>query len=264
MVLGLGTIVYARQSVPADDSSPPTDQRPLARRVRVLPVRHVGAARRQPRGAEHAPAAHRALPADRHPQPRRRRHPLAPVHVERGRQAGQAGRVPRRLRRRARQRLAEVPRQPTRRQGVHRGRDQVRHRGRRAAGRRVGLLHRHRRRHHLHRQLRQHPDQERTGWCSRSRSCRATPTSRCRRGPPTWWRSARPTANQVRPEDLGHDGPRRHVGHRWHGHRWHRHRRHGHGDDHRHRRHGHGEPPATTTSAAATTTVAAVTATSTP
>ena len=111
-----------RRRLPADH------QRPLARRLRLRPLRHRGVrqARRRPRGAgRQRPAGQQRLPAHRRAQPRRRRHPLARLHVGRGRQAGHARRVPGQLRRRAHRRLPEVPGEPERRQGVHRGRDEV-------------------------------------------------------------------------------------------------------------------------------------------
>ena len=107
-------------------------------------------------------------------------------------QAGHARRVPRQLRRRARRRLAEVPGEPERRQGVRRGRDEVpRRRGRRAVGHRVAEPAGHRAT-----AAATSPgfddiriDHEQPGVHDRLPAARA-PTSRCRRGPPTWRSSA--------------------------------------------------------------------------
>ena len=78
-------------------------------------------------------------------------------------------------------RQADVPREPACGAAVPAGdrrvrgrRDHLRHRrnrrGRRAQGRRVGQLHRHRRRHHVHRRLREHPSRQGSdGRCHRLR-----------------------------------------------------------------------------------------------
>ena len=81
--------MYARQSRPAADASPPTiDDHWHAAYGFYLCDTWV-----QLTGNKEDSAApgYRRVPAHRHPQPRRRRHPLAPVHVGGGRQAGQAG-----------------------------------------------------------------------------------------------------------------------------------------------------------------------------
>ena len=64
-------------------------QRPLARRLRLLPLRRPGTSSPATSKRSNAarPVRQHRLPAHRHPQPRRRRHPLAPVHVGRGRRA---------------------------------------------------------------------------------------------------------------------------------------------------------------------------------
>ena len=162
VVLGVGTIVYARQTIPADDSSPPTvnDHWHAAYGFYLCDTWEQLAGNLEETDTSGQLISSRFLRTGIHSHDDGVIH-WHPIHLGGGRQERQAGRVPRRLRSRARQRLAEVPRRPARRQGVHRGRDQVRHRGRGTAGRRVGLVQRHRRRHHLHRQLRQHPDQER-------------------------------------------------------------------------------------------------------
>ena len=56
-------------------------RRPLAHGVRVLPVRHLGAGHGQQ--GRSAGARLRRVRPHRHPQPRRRRRPLAPVHRRR-------------------------------------------------------------------------------------------------------------------------------------------------------------------------------------
>ena len=137
--------------------------RPLARRLRLLAVRRAGdgQAQRRPRGGrQQRPVGEHRLPAHRRAQPRRRCHPLARLDVRGGRQERHARAVPRELRRRARQRLAEVPGEPGR-QGVRRGRDGVpRRRGRRAH--RDGLAEPggHERRPALRVRLRRHPHRQ--------------------------------------------------------------------------------------------------------
>ena len=116
------------------------DRRPLARRVRVLPVRHVGAARRQPRGGQHRRAVVSSV----------RQRPASTATTT----VSSTGTRSRRARSASGAKLGlfldiygveldndslKFPDRTARRQGVHRRRDQVRRRGRRAASRRVGL-----------------------------------------------------------------------------------------------------------------------------
>ena len=174
LVVGLGTIVYARATVPGRRRLAPDGRRPLARRLRLLALRQRGVrpARRGPRGGrQQRPADQQRLPAHRRAQPRRRRDPLARLHVGGGRQERHARRVPRQLRRRARRRLAAVPGEPERRQGVRRGRDEVpRRRGRRAVGHRVAEPRGHERRAPLRVRASTTSASTRTASCSRSPS----------------------------------------------------------------------------------------------
>ena len=88
LVIGVGTIVYARASVPAADSSPPTieDHWHMAYGFSLCDQPDVTVQLNGNLEAEGDPQFNDYVP-HRRAQPRRRRHPLAPVHVGRRRQA---------------------------------------------------------------------------------------------------------------------------------------------------------------------------------
>ena len=140
LVLGMGTIVYARQSQPEADASPPTinDHWHIAYGFMLCEpdnfTQLTGALEETDANGQLISDAFRRTGVHSHDDGVIHWHPSTSAAV--GTRAD-LGRVPRRLRRRARRRLVAVPREPGRR-GVHRGRDQVRRRGRRAQGRSSG------------------------------------------------------------------------------------------------------------------------------
>ena len=183
VVLGLALIVYARQSRPG--------RRRVARRPSATTGTPRTASTSATRGCQLTATRKRARPAEpstrqrrvrphRHPQPRRRRHPLPPVHPAAVGKRAKLGvfldvydvELTRRQARVPRGPAAPLPEQPrtARRRRARRSAHRRRGRGRRDQGRRVGQLHRHRRRHDVHHRPRRHPRQPGRHGVRRSRS----------------------------------------------------------------------------------------------
>ena len=82
------SIVYSRQSLPAADAAPPTIEDHWHAAYGFYLLRHlVPAARATSRRSTPTGSSPIPIPPHRRAQPRRRRHPLAPVHVGGGRRA---------------------------------------------------------------------------------------------------------------------------------------------------------------------------------
>ena len=160
VVLGLLTVVYARQSRPDADAvrrrRSATTGTPRTASTSATPGCRSSTGNQEETDDRHRRRAvrQRGLRAHRHPQPRRRRHPLAPVHVGGRRQARQARRVPRHYDVELTNDKLTFP-EPTcglpyqQETGVFEEGETTCADGerRRAQGRRVGQLHRHRQRH---------------------------------------------------------------------------------------------------------------------